>query len=422
MPPRRRAVSPPYPRRGLNEDPSTCFSKSRAPPESALTNTQLIDIFASVLNLNADRKKSLIGNICFCDAVDETGNGGSWAGRDDFARGGRLGRDHIHTLSDVPNHFIRDFLVEQMEERVNEAAELSEDQRQTALRALLPDLTADEVKEYCDISAKRREDEDRAYRAKYGIPEADATPEQIRKYELKCIMLIYGFKHERQAEDVLKQQEAVKSVDTTVDLTPRVRPGAVRKYEKYGPLTRSVIFPSGPKLLSETKLAPPVQMDRDCDQIRLMIRRFCLWEGEGEPNYDMMHFEFDLDDFQKALGITRQNLTAFLRKKGPKNGDKSQAYELAWEFFKRRELLGYPLTMGEKREGMMTPLEVIRREHGLQASDDEADDEPDVLRSRDHNSRPAKRQNEEADPGEDSSKRSRTTSMSTRRRSSRLER
>lgn len=38
----------------------------------------------------------------------------------------------------------------------------------------------------------------------------------------------------------------------------------------------------------------------------------------------------------------------FLKGKGPENGDQSQAYELAWEFFKRRDLVGYPLVKDEE--------------------------------------------------------------------------
>lgn len=56
---------------------STCpeFSLStpdkKQPPKTALTNAQLFDIFAVALDLAPDRKKSMIGNICFCDSMDE---------------------------------------------------------------------------------------------------------------------------------------------------------------------------------------------------------------------------------------------------------------------------------------------------------------------------------------------------------------
>lgn len=350
--------------------------------------------------------------------MDEDGNGGMWSPKNDYVSGGRLGRDH--TLSDVPNHFIRDFLLEQIDEGVNEAEELDEDQRQTARRALFPDLTAKQVSEYSESLAKKREDDARAYRAKYGIPEKDATPEQIHKCELKQIMLSYGFKHERQAEAVLKQREALQAVDTNVDLTPRVRPGSVRNYAKYPPLKRSVVFPEalGGRIGPEPDLPPFMEIDRDCDQIRLMIRRFCLLEREGvDPRLAYGRYEFEIDDFVTALGVTRETLTSFLRKKGPENGDKSQAYELAWEFFKRRELLGHSLVRGEKSR--------FYHEISSVDSDDDDDDEVvvevDVDRTSDSDRRPTKRRNDETAPGEDRSKRTKTSTVP-RRRSERLKR
>lgn len=358
--------------------------------------------------------------------MDEEGQGGFWSSKDDYARGGRLGPERKHTLSDVPNHFIRDFLLEQIDEGVNEAEELDEDQRQAARRALFPDLTAEQVSEYSEALAKKREDDARAFRAKYGIPEKDATPEEIRKCEITHIMLSYGFKHERQAEAVLKQREALQAVDTSVDLTPRARPGSVRNYEKYPPLKRSVVFRGiwGGMFGPEPKLPPSMEIDRDCDQIRLMIRRFCLEEDEEEeeeeeePVFVDRRFDFEIDDFVKALQITRETLTAFLKKKGPENGDKSKAYELAWEFFKRRELLGHSLIKSERPRFS----EISSRD-----SDDDGDDEVvvgvevEVDHASNSDRRSSKRRNNEAAPTEDRRKRAKTTTMP-RRRSERLKR
>lgn len=397
------------------------ISDAWQPPGSALTNAQLVDIFAEQLNLTPDRKKSLIGNICFCDGVDEDGNAGLWSLKDDYVTvsGGRFGRERKHTLSDVPNHFVRDFLLEQVDDKVNEGAALNEDQRNAARKTLYPDLTADQLSKYSQVLKKKREDDQRAYRAENGIPEEDATPEQIRKCALKRIMLCHGFKHERQAETVLQLHEAAEAVDTTVDLTSSVRPGAVRDYEKYGPLRRSVLWPGperGPCRI-ENMISPPLQMDRDCDQIRLIIRRFCL--EDRAPAYPR-DWEFNIDNFHSALGITRQSLASFLKKKGPENGVKSQAYELAWEFFKRRELIGYPSWDGEVVHGKVQEME---NSVESDADDDEATEEVDVDADRASGSepRPSKRQNDEAAPGEDRSKRIKSTAMP-RRRSERLKR
>lgn len=353
--------------------------------------------------------------------MDEDGNSGLWFSDNDYVSGGRLGRDH--TLPDVPNHFIRDFMLEQIDEKVNEAAALDEHQRQTARRALYPDLTSDQVSEYSEVLAKKRDEDARAYRAENGIPEEDATPEQIRKCALKRIMLCYGFEHERQAETVLKLHETVEAIDTTLDLTPRVRPGALRDYDKYGPLRRSVLFP-GPErgpTRCEDALPPPVLLDRDCDQIRVMIRLFCV---EGPPLSYPGDGEFTINNLHSALGITRQTLLAFLKKKGPENGYKSQAYELAWEFFKRREMLGYPSWEGEvvqpilKEEDSSVDSDDGGSDDG---GDDESTEEVEVVGASSSGIQASKRQNDEADHGEDRSKRSKITTMP-RRRSERLKR
>jgi hypothetical protein len=391
-------------------------------PRSVLSNAQLVDIFAEKLNLAPDRKKSLIGNICFCDAMDEDGNGGMWSSKDDHVKGGRLGRDH--TLSDVPNHFVRDWMLAQIDQGVNEVAKLDEDQIEAARRAILPDLTADEVSEYSKVLAKQREDALRAERAENGIPEADATPDEIRKCRLKRIMLSYGFEREKQAEVVLNLEDALEAVDNTVDLTPRVRPGVVRNYEKYGPIRRSVLFPHFSKdevTRIENELSPPVQIDRDCDQIRLMIRRFCHFDKDWPRLcYQYSHYDdFGLDGFQRVLGISRQTLTAFLKKKGLENGDQSQAYELAWEFFKRRELLGYPLVKDEESASIRAA-----QENGSVGINDGSNDEPikEMVRTNRSDLLPSKRKNKEVDPNEGRSKKSKTTEMPNRRRSERLKR
>ncbi|KAI1779052.1 hypothetical protein F4818DRAFT_437851 [Hypoxylon cercidicola] len=50
-----------------------------------------------------------------------------------------------------------------------------------------------------------------------------------------------------------------------------------------------------------------------------------------------------VDQFRLALShISRAQLTAFLDKRGPKQGIHTQAFELGWEFFKKYELLGTP--------------------------------------------------------------------------------
>lgn len=382
-------------------------------PNSVLSNAQLVDIFAEKLNLEPERKKSLIGNLCFCDSMSEDGPSGMWSPKDDFVKGGRLGRDH--TLPDVPNHFIRDWMLEQIDRGENEVEHLNEDEREAARRAIVPDLTADEVKEYSRILTKRREDEERAERAAQGIPEADATPEEIRKCHLKRIMIREGLQSEKQAEVVLKLEDALKAVDTHVDLTPRVLPGVVRNYEQYGPLRQSVTEPFTGKSARQARLDLPVQIDRDCDQIRLMIRRFCL-DGLDWPRVYYSHYDFyQLEDFRAALQITRQSLAAFLKKKGPDNGAQSQAYQLAWEFFKLRELLGCPLVKDEERASIIAAWEARKAEKD-DGENDEDIEEADHIQANGSNRRSPKRKiREQEDCGKGKNKKARTAAIPSRR-------
>lgn len=393
-------------------------------PNSVLSNAQLVDIFAEKLNLKPQRKKSLIGNLCFCDSMSEDGPSGMWSPKDDYVKGGRLGRDH--TLPDVPNHFIRDWMLEQIDRGENEVEHLNEDEREAARRAVLPDLTGDEVKEYSRILTKRREDEERAERAANGIPEADATPEEIRKCHLKRIMIRYGLESEEQAEVALKMEDALQAVDNTVDMTPRVRPGVVRNYEKYGPIRRSILFPHLPKHMIpgiEFNLSPPVEIDRDCDQVRLMIRRFCHFD-EDWPRlcYQYSHHDdFGLEVFRSVLGISRQTLTAFLKQKGPEKGEQSMAYQLAWEFFKRRELLGYPLVIDEElveiRAGRKN-----RRAESPRCGNDEAVEDLVILQANSSDRRSSKRKIDEDQERSDGGRKKSKTMATPSRRSERLRR
>ncbi|KAG8159622.1 hypothetical protein KVR01_010259 [Diaporthe batatas] len=429
MPTRRRQHHdvqpvPEGPRPGLHEQPSTQFSKSRARPGSVLTNAQLVDIFAEKLSLTPARKKSLIGNLCFWDSMSVDGIGGMWSLKDDYVSGGRLGRNH--TLPDVPNHYIRDWMLEQIDLGENEVEPLSQDDRELARRALLPDLTADQVKEYSNILAKRREDKLRAERAANGIPEADATPEEIRKCALKRAMIRYDLESEKQAEAAIKLEDALEAVDTTVDMTPRVRPGVVRNYDKYKPIRRSVLYPHLPSYATppcEIGLSLPVQIDRDCDQIRLMIRRFCHFD-EDWPRlcYQYSHHDdFGLEVLPSILGVSRQTLAAFVRQKGQDKGEQSKAYQLAWEFFKRRELLGYPLVKDEELLAIRAGRKDARADTS-NSGDDEVVEETETVRANSSDRRSSKRKiNDEQERSDGGRKKTKTTATPSRR-SARLRR
>ncbi|GAP90702.1 hypothetical protein SAMD00023353_5200270 [Rosellinia necatrix] len=74
-------------------------------------------------------------------------------------------------------------------------------------------------------------------------------------------------------------------------------------------------------------------IDRDCDQIRAMIKIF-VRKGH-----------WTMEQFTQALnGPRRPQVIRFLEKKGPLEGRQSSVFRQSWRFFKTRELLGSELT------------------------------------------------------------------------------
>ncbi|KAK3698886.1 hypothetical protein LTR37_016763 [Vermiconidia calcicola] len=69
-------------------------------------------------------------------------------------------------------------------------------------------------------------------------------------------------------------------------------------------------------------------IDQNCDQVRRKIRRY-LDSGAMK-----------VGEFCTAIGVSNNSLNGFLRQSGPTKGSASDAYLGAWEFFKKRELIG----------------------------------------------------------------------------------
>jgi hypothetical protein len=69
-------------------------------------------------------------------------------------------------------------------------------------------------------------------------------------------------------------------------------------------------------------------MDKSCNQVRGMIRRF-LDSGEMKKG-----------EFSTAIGVSATSLNNFLAQNGTMKGAESFTYGNAWEFFKKREMAG----------------------------------------------------------------------------------
>ncbi|KAI0483275.1 hypothetical protein GGR56DRAFT_234555 [Xylariaceae sp. FL0804] len=294
---------------GANEDPATPFSVCRAAPEAVKSNAELIDTLALVTDMSPGSAVAIRGSIVFHDSRDpKSGVSGGLCMDTMFVGVGRLGRNHM--LADVPNHHVRDRLMDYIDTK------LQEDKREIARRAVFADLDDSEIAQYSEHVARlQREAAERSR----GSPRT-----------------------QRYFNDMAARNASMDTIDTDIDLTPRPgRGGCRRDYAGLKRLDHSVLRP-GLKGLPIREAAADVlpgdDMDWDCDQIRAMIVLFT--RSPGGIGGIVWYF----DEFRLALGVSAspQRLSVFLAQRGPAAGAGSQVHQLAWEFFKKRELLGEP--------------------------------------------------------------------------------
>jgi hypothetical protein len=227
--------------------------------------------------------------------------------------GGRLGRDH--KLEDVPLHYFRDQLMDYI------AVHFDEDKRQVVRKAICPDLTDSQIEEYARLIA-----EDRYERAK-----PDRLAAQRHEKAQRLLSGDKSVRNMREAGNLVLQEEALELVDANVDL--RRYPTGVRNGDRPTWTPQSVVQPDSMQMPEEAGIAIQWLVDRDCDQVRAMIKRF-VTEGA-----------WTLEQFRHALGtVTRKKMTAFLRMRGNDGQLRLSAYILSWEFFNWRDQLGLPLS------------------------------------------------------------------------------
>ncbi|THX51519.1 hypothetical protein D6D06_07325 [Aureobasidium pullulans] len=324
----REAINP-------NAEPATAFSTSKA------CNRQLLDDLAVGLGMD-DRQKGMIeAQIVYHDAIGDDKRpatvffGGDTGGK---VMGGRLARDH--TLADVPNHFCRD----QIMDYINQMAE--EEKRDIARAAVFSDLDPGEKVAYSTAIAENAKELGRKQKE-----EGDRLDEIMETHKPKPKTML-------EARNILDQENLLDSVpDDNLDLTQRGHYGDLDYSMKR--VVKSVVKPGCEKLPSEETLSWPTTVDLDCDQLRACIKRFThggIWS---------------IDQFRLALGgVDRANLTKFLEKRGERQGIKSRAFQLGWEFFKRREMLGLNILESSEDDGKQIEEKGKKRKNPA-AGDDE---------------------------------------------------
>ncbi|KAK0668350.1 hypothetical protein QBC41DRAFT_394023 [Cercophora samala] len=83
-------------------------------------------------------------------------------------------------------------------------------------------------------------------------------------------------------------------------------------------------------------------IDMNCDQVRRKINN--LLDSAAMTK----------TAFAREIGVSAKSLSGFLGVHGPFNGSGFAAYENAWEWFKKREMLGIPLPVGKKQKTTAT--------------------------------------------------------------------
>ncbi|KAK4196958.1 hypothetical protein QBC40DRAFT_342359 [Triangularia verruculosa] len=79
-------------------------------------------------------------------------------------------------------------------------------------------------------------------------------------------------------------------------------------------------------------------IDMNCDQVRRKINN--LLDSNAMTK----------TAFAREIGVSAKSLSGFLGVHGPMNGSGFAAYDSAWEWFKKREMLGIPLPVGKKQK------------------------------------------------------------------------
>ncbi|KAI0118947.1 hypothetical protein GGR51DRAFT_139269 [Nemania sp. FL0031] len=133
----------------------------------------------------------------------------------------------------------------------------------------------------------------------------------------------------------MKQEELLDAIDDTIDQAPSLdftaramnslEPGRVHSFMTF---SYSVLTPSARvQKNEEVSLPNGCTIDRDCDQVRAMIKIFAR---SGH---------WTMEQFTEACEVSQ-----FLEKRGPLQGKQSSVFRKSWVFFKKRELLGFELT------------------------------------------------------------------------------
>lgn len=299
------------------------------------------------------------GMVVWCDSASSNGTWGAIEWDTFEVKGGRLGPDREHVLSDVPQCYLRDRLISFT------LVDVKRGRRDRVRKSVCWDLTPAQIDEYVAAIEGIERQEDAHRPAETGNPQQ--SREVVDRAQRVQAIRDEGKVSEMEADCVLRTEELLDAIDDTISLTPRPVFAARRKnFGSLSPPQRySVLEPDVWAGADEISLPINCHIDRDCDQVRAMIKVFIrqgLWT---------------MQQFIQALdGPRRREMNHFLEQRGPVKATAGIAFMKSWEFFKKRELYGYALTAPSTDcndlEREVRELKVIRLERKNKRPDEES--------------------------------------------------
>ncbi|KAH8658287.1 hypothetical protein BX600DRAFT_64547 [Xylariales sp. PMI_506] len=365
---------------------SPTAKRTRLPHKS---NVQLIIDLQSAANMDDDAINGLISMITQWEGV---GSNDALCTLDSDGYVSSSPPVCYHTIEDVPNNQVRDNIMDY----INRILVCDEIVKDSIRQGVFDSLSAKEITAYSSKIQQASYDKVKMKEAaarEIIFTDPDEEPPVIppRSRRRKTVnaaapgVVSTSIKPEEESE--LKLETVLAAIDETISLTPLApRPDiqegyAVRDFNNPGPILGSVIQPGlDPRQQSDRERALNHVMrahdnrliDRDCDQIRAMVKLFCItcshYENinsnsnnnngsssvTGTPVAQRHHRRrssaantnveapWTLDQFLAVCSLTLPKLIAFLKQRGPMEGITTDAYALCWEFFRRREKLGLP--------------------------------------------------------------------------------
>ncbi|KAI0195203.1 hypothetical protein EV127DRAFT_181495 [Xylaria flabelliformis] len=246
--------------------------------------------------------------------------------------GGRLGPTEQHTLADIPHCYVRDRLM------ASTIVDISPEKRDQVRKVVFSDLTSSQVQQYAAaIEEMERQPEGRR-------PTKVKKPRRSRK-TVDRALLVRDIQQSRkitrqEAECILEEEELFDIIDDTINLAPNQSFAALKLKVPKSETAFSIgirysVLTPGAMIQEDDEVLVPEEcvIDRDCDQVRAMIK-ILVRRGHWKT-----------DQFIRAVeGLRHRKLIEFLEKRGPLQGKQSSVFRQSWNFFKKRELLGFELT------------------------------------------------------------------------------